>query len=45
MAPYKILKQGYMQKEPPLSKRGIRKVSVCLKAVATLQLHDCMQER
>lgn len=27
MAPYKILKQGYMQKEPPVSKRGIRKVS------------------
>ena len=28
MAPYKILKQGYMMKEPPISKRGIRKVSV-----------------
>ena len=27
MAPYKILKQGYMMKEPPVSKRGIRKVS------------------
>jgi hypothetical protein len=26
MAPYKILKQGYMMKEPPISKRGIRKV-------------------
>ena len=26
MAPYKILKQGYMLKEPPVSKRGIRKV-------------------
>ena len=27
MAPYKILKQGYMMKEPPVSKRGLRKVS------------------
>ncbi len=30
MAPYKILKQGYMEKEPPLSKRGLRKVCVCV---------------
>ena len=27
MAPYKILKQGYMMKEPPASKRGLRRVS------------------
>ena len=26
MAPYKILKQGYIMKEPPASKRGLRKV-------------------
>lgn len=26
MAPYKIIKQGYMLKEPPPSKRGLRKV-------------------
>lgn len=26
MAPYRILKQGYMLKEPPASKRGMRKV-------------------
>lgn len=26
MAPYKILKQGYIEKEPPISKRGLRKV-------------------
>ena len=26
MAPYKIIKQGYMLKEPPSSKRGLRKV-------------------
>lgn len=28
MAPYKIIKQGYMLKEPPPSKRGLRKVSI-----------------
>ena len=27
MAPYRIIKQGYMLKEPPYSKRGMRKVS------------------
>ena len=27
MAPYKILKQGYIMKEPPASKRGLRRVS------------------
>ena len=27
MAPYKIIKQGYMLKEPPPSKRGLRKAS------------------
>lgn len=26
MAPYKIIKQGYMMKEPPASKRGMRRV-------------------
>ena len=30
MAPYKIIKQGYMLKEPPMSKRGMRKVCVCV---------------
>lgn len=27
MAPYKIIKQGYIMKEPPASKRGLRRVS------------------
>ena len=37
MAPYRIIKQGYMLKEPPYSKRGMRKVrlSVRLSAVGT----------
>lgn len=37
MAPYRIIKQGYMLKEPPYSKRGMRKVrrSVRLSAVST----------
>jgi hypothetical protein len=34
MAPYKILKQGYMMKEPPVSKRGIRKVSATKSSLA-----------
>ena len=38
MAPYKILKQGYMMKEPPVSKRGIRKVSA-IKPFLSLCLH------
>ena len=39
MAPYKILKQGYMEKEPPLSKRGLRKVPACTVALLTANIN------
>lgn len=42
MAPYKILKQGYMMKEPPVSKRGIRKVSA---TKSFLSLFACGEPR
>ena len=40
MAPYKIIKQGYMQKEPPPSKRGLRKVAISAD-LCGMEISDC----
>lgn len=41
MAPYKIIKQGYMLKEPPPSKRGLRKVSSGARHASSATLNVC----